>query len=130
MDSEPNPPTGSADAAAIIREQLNRLWPSSITPDGKTMADHSAVQGAFTALSELEEAAEEVRGLRANLERQAAGVERYYQAYDRAATERDRLRETNAELARRLKAACEPCSTCGHVDWRELDSILEAESNG
>ena len=48
-----NPPTGSADAAAIIREQLDRLWPSSITPDGKTMADHSAVQSAFTALREL-----------------------------------------------------------------------------
>ena len=83
--SEPNPPTGPADAAAIIREQLDRLWPSSITPDGKTMADHSAVQGAFTALRKLEEAGEEVSVLRRELER-------HDQAFDRAATERDQLK--------------------------------------
>lgn len=29
------------------------------------------------------------------------------------------------ELRKRLKAACEPCAECGHVDWRELDDILE-----
>ena len=28
------------------------------------------------------------------------------------------------ELEARLKAACEPCAECGHVDYRELDDIL------
>lgn len=29
------------------------------------------------------------------------------------------------ELRQRLKAACEPCAECGHVDYRQLDDILE-----
>lgn len=29
------------------------------------------------------------------------------------------------ELETRLHAACDPCSECGHTDYRDLDSILE-----
>lgn len=28
------------------------------------------------------------------------------------------------ELEERLRLACQPCAECGHVDWRELDDIL------
>jgi hypothetical protein len=31
------------------------------------------------------------------------------------------------ELEARLKMACEPCAECGHVDYRELDDILDGE---
>jgi hypothetical protein len=31
----------------------------------------------------------------------------------------------NQQLRERLKAACEPCAECGHIDYRELDDILE-----
>ena len=30
------------------------------------------------------------------------------------------------ELEARLRLACEPCAECGHIDWRELDDVLEA----
>lgn len=39
--------------------------------------------------------------------------------------EAERLLAENEELRGRLKLACEPCAECGHVDWRELDDILE-----
>ena len=31
------------------------------------------------------------------------------------------------ELESRLRLACEPCAECGHIDYRELDSIVDGE---
>ncbi len=53
-----------------------------------------------------------------------AEAERFLGQLDDLRVETQRLRDERKELRKRLRAACEPCAECGHIDWRELDDIL------
>ncbi len=45
------------------------------------------------------------------------------QGYDLPVREHPYVREIEA----RLRMACEPCAECGHIDYRELDDVLNGE---